>query len=60
MDKIKLFIFSNTYNSRILLKYLEHVIKNNADFEIILLSEMSVSDHIKLQIKVYANVTSMY
>lgn len=53
MDKIKLFIFSNTYNSRILLKYLEHVIKNNADFEIILLSEMSVSDHIKLQIKVY-------
>lgn len=53
MDKIKLFIFSNAYNSRILLKYLECTIKNIDDFEIILLSELGITEQVKLNISVY-------
>lgn len=53
MDKVKLFIFSNTYTSRVLLRCLEHIIKNNKNFEIILLSEIGVSDYINLKIQIY-------
>lgn len=51
-DRVKLFVFSNTYRARVLLKCLECFIKKQ-DIEIILLSELGVSDNINIIIHTY-------
>lgn len=51
-NKVKLFVFSNTYTARVFLRCLEHII-NNPDFEIVLLSELGVSNDLNLTINEY-------
>lgn len=53
-DKMKLFIFSTSYTTRVLLRCLEYIIKiKDCNFEIILLSELGVSNNINIVIREY-------
>lgn len=52
IDKVRLFVFANTYTARVLLKYMEYMAVDH-DFEIILLSECDVSNSINFPISVY-------
>ncbi len=54
-NKIKLFIFSDTYTARILLKYLECKIEKY-NFEIVLLSELGVSNDVGINIYTFEKV----
>jgi len=54
VEKVKLFIFSNSYTARVLLRCLEHM--KPSDLEIIIPSELGVSNGIGLTIHAYATL----